>query len=162
MNTITPCLWFDGQAEEAARFYTSVFPDSQITSLNRSPLDWPGGKAGGVILVEFTLMGQPHQALNGGPFTEFNEAVSLSVGCKDQDELDALWDALIADGGAPIQCGWLKDRFGLRWQIVPEEFENMMRSPDSEAVGRSMAAMMDMVKLDMPALRAAFEGRSVS
>lgn len=158
MQKIRPCLWFDGQAEAAAEFYVSLLDDSEILARNRSATDWPGGRAGDVILVEFTLAGQGHLALNGGPYTAFNEAVSLSVSCRDQDEVDRLWSALQADGGEPMQCGWLKDRFGLRWQVVPEEFEAMLRDGDPDRSGRVMAAMMDMVKLDVAALRRAYEG----
>lgn len=110
---ISPCLWFDGEAEEAARFYTSTFPDSRIDHVEKSSIDWPGGKAGDVILVEFTLAGLSYQALNGGPHDGFNNAISLSVVCVDQTEVDRLWGALTANGGKPIQCGWLKDKFGL-------------------------------------------------
>lgn len=155
---LATCLWFDGRAEEAAKFYVSLFPDSAIVALTRGPSDWPGGKAGDVILVSFTLFGQSFQALNGGPFTEFNESVSLSVTCSDQTEVDRYWEALTADGGAPIMCGWLKDRFGLRWQIVPQAFIEMMQNPDQERVTRMMAAMHQMVKLDIAALERAFEG----
>jgi predicted 3-demethylubiquinone-9 3-methyltransferase (glyoxalase superfamily) len=155
---IAPCLWFNGRAEEAARFYTSVFPDSQIDHIQRAAVDYPGGKAGDVILVEFTLAGLSYQALNGGPHDTFNDAVSLSVACRDQAEVDHLWDALTADGGKPVQCGWLKDKFGLAWQIVPTEFVAMMRDPDPARSKRAMQAMMQMVKLDMAALRQAVEG----
>lgn len=158
MDRIRPCLWYDGQAQEAAEFYVSVFPDSRIEAIQHGATDWPGGKAGDVILVEFTLFGQSYQALNGGAFTEFNEAVSLSVRCRDQAELDRIWDALRAGGGEEIQCGWLKDRYGLRWQVVPEEFERMMRDADGDRAARLMNAMVQMVKLDMDALRAAYEG----
>lgn len=158
MPKIRPCLWYDGQAEQAAEFYVSVFPNSRVTAHNTSAVDWPGGKAGDVVLVEFSLDGQEMQALNGGPYTTFNEAVSLSVPCTDQAELDRLWSALLADGGEEMQCGWLKDRFGLRWQLVPEPFEQMMRDADEEQSKRLMAAMMEMVKLDLAALRRAWEG----
>ena len=158
MPPITPCLWFDGQAQEAAEFYVSIFPDSRIDHRNTCATDWPAGKAGDVILVEFTLFGQRYQALNGGPGIEFNEAVSLSVSCKDQAEVDRIWSALLEGGGEEVQCGWLKDRFGVRWQIVPEEFETMLRSPDPVRTGAAMTAMMGMVKLDMAKLGEAFEG----
>lgn len=158
MDKIRPCLWFDGQAEAAAAFYVSVFPDSRIESIVRFPMDWPGGKAGEVVLVEFSMFGQSYQALNGGPDVAFNEAVSLSVRCSDQYEVDRVWDALIAGGGAPVQCGWLKDRFGLRWQVVPEAMEEMMREADPAQSARLMAAMMQMIKLDLAALQAAYDG----
>jgi predicted 3-demethylubiquinone-9 3-methyltransferase (glyoxalase superfamily) len=115
-QTIAPCLWFENEAEEAASFYTSIFPNSYIAYKTTSAADWPGGKAGDVILVEFVLAGQRYQVLNGGAneHAKFNESVSLSVTCEDQAEVDRYWDALTADGGEPIMCGWLKDRCGLR------------------------------------------------
>ncbi|MFD2741333.1 VOC family protein [Sulfitobacter aestuarii] len=155
---ISPCLWFDRQALEAAEFYTSIFAESQIDHIMRSGVDWPAGKAGDVVLVEFTLSGVAHQALNGGPGVDFNEAVSLSVNCRDQAELDRIWDALTAEGGAPIQCGWLKDKYGLRWQLVPEAYWRMTHEGSPEQVQRVMAAMLDMVKMDVAKLKAAFEG----
>lgn len=155
---IAPCLWFDGRAEEAAEFYVSVFPDSHIDYKAMSTIDWPGGKAGRVIMVEFTLAGQRYQTLNGGPHDPFNDAISLSVTCKDQAEVDRLWDALTADGGAPVQCGWLKDKFGVRWQIVPEGFMEMIRDTDPERSKRAMEAMVQMVKLDKAKLKAAYDG----
>lgn len=155
---ISPCLWFDTQAEEAARYYTLVFPDSHIDHVQKSSVDYPGGKAGDVLLVEFTLAGLSYQALNGGPHDRFNDAISLSVLCKDQAAVDRLWDALTADGGTPVQCGWLKDKFGVSWQIVPEEFCTMMRDKDTKKSKRVMEAMMHMVKLDLAKLRQAYEG----
>jgi predicted 3-demethylubiquinone-9 3-methyltransferase (glyoxalase superfamily) len=154
---IAPCLWFDGKAEEAARFYTSLFPDSHIDHVVRSSIDYPGGKAGSVILVEFTLAGLPYQALNGGPHDPFNDAISLSVTCKDQAEVDRLWEALTADGGKPIQCGWLKDKFGVSWQIVPDGLIAMLRDEDPRKSRLVMEAMMPMVKLDLAALRHAYD-----
>ncbi len=156
-QTISPCLWFDGRAEEAARFYTSLFPASRIDHVQRSPIDYPGGKTGDVILVEFTLAGQSYQALNGGPHDTFNDAISLSVTCKDQAEVDRYWDALTADGGKAVMCGWLKDKYGVSWQIVPEAMMVMMRDPDRTKSKRAMEAMMRMVKLDVAALQRAFD-----
>jgi predicted 3-demethylubiquinone-9 3-methyltransferase (glyoxalase superfamily) len=150
-------LWFDGNAELAARFYVSVFPDSRIDFVQRSGIDYPGGKAGDVILVEFTLAGLRYQALNGGSHDKFNDAISLSVACKDQAEVDRLWGALTADGGKPVQCGWLKDKFGVSWQIVPEEFVTMMRDEDPKKVKSAMEAMVQMVKLDVATLKRAFD-----
>jgi predicted 3-demethylubiquinone-9 3-methyltransferase (glyoxalase superfamily) len=121
-------------------------------------VDYPGGKAGDVILVEFTLAALSYQALNGGPHDAFNDAISLSVLCKDQAEVDRLWDALTADGGQPVQCGWLKDKFGVSWQIVPEEFFSMMHDKDRSKSKRVMEVMMEMVKLDVVKLRRAYEG----
>src|SRR3712207_8158471 len=120
-DKITPVLWFDGNGEEAANFYVSLLPDSRIDRVTRSPADYPSGKEGDVITVDFTLAGRQYQVLNGGPNFKFNEAVSFMIHCKDQAEVDRLWDALTADGGQPVQCGWLKDRYGLFWQICPEQ-----------------------------------------
>jgi predicted 3-demethylubiquinone-9 3-methyltransferase (glyoxalase superfamily) len=156
-SKIAPCLWFDSKAEEAALFYVSIFPDSRIDHIQRSAVDYPGGKVGDVILVEFTLAGSRYQALNGGSQTKFNDSISLSVACKDQAEVDRLWDALTADGGRPVQCGWLKDKFGVPWQIVPEEFVTMMRDKDPTKSKNAMQAMMQMVKLDVAELKRAFD-----
>jgi predicted 3-demethylubiquinone-9 3-methyltransferase (glyoxalase superfamily) len=156
-SKIAPCLWFDGNAEQAAGFYVSVFPDSRIDYIQRSAVDYPGGKAGDVILVEFSLAGSSYQALNGGSHDKFNDMISLSVTCKDQAEVDKLWEKLTADGGKPVQCGWLKDKFGVSWQIVPEEFVAMMRDEDPKKSKRVMEAMMQMVKLDIAQLRRAFD-----
>jgi predicted 3-demethylubiquinone-9 3-methyltransferase (glyoxalase superfamily) len=155
---ISPCLWFDGRAEEAAEFYTSIFPDSQIDHTWRTSIDTPGAKEGEVILVEFTIAGLSYQALNGGPHDQFNDAISLSVTCKDQAEVDRLWNALTADGGRPVQCGWLKDKFGVSWQIVPEALPRMMKDKDPAKSKRVMEAMMQMVKLDVRKLERAYEG----
>lgn len=157
-HKIAPCLWFDGNAEEAAEFYVSVFPSSCIEQVSRCQMDWPGGKAGDAILVTFTLAGQTHQALNGGPNVDFNESVSLSVTCEDQSEVDRYWEALTVDGGEPIQCGWLKDKFGMRWQIVPRAFVEMMHDSDPDRTRRVMEAMMQMVKLDVAELKKAYDG----
>jgi len=155
---IKPCLWFDGNAEDAAEFYVSVFPNSRIDARSTSGIDWPGGKAGDCILVDFTLDGLNYQAMNGGPGPAFNDAMSQSVSCADQAEMDRLWNALQTDGGEPVMCGWLKDRFGVRWQIVPREFEAMIRDNDPERSMRAMAALSEMVKLDVAKLKAAYEG----
>ena len=157
---LMPCLWFDGTAEEAARFYVSVFPDSRIDHVHKSTIAWPAGKPGDTLLVEFTILGQRHQALNGGPNenARFNESVSLSVACEDQAEVDRYWNALIADGGRPIQCGWLADRYGLRWQIVPRLMSELLADPDRARAKRAMEAMLHMVKLDVAALDAAAKG----
>ncbi len=157
---IAPCLWFDRHAEEAAMFYTAIFPDSRIDHVQRSPIDYPGGKAGDVILVEFTLAGQRYQALNGGPHHPFTDAISLSVTCQDPAEVDRYWDALTAEGGTAVMCGWLKDKYGVSWQIVPEAMMAMMRDADPAKSKRAMEAMMHMVKLDIAALQRAFDGLS--
>lgn len=154
---ISPCLWFDRQAEEAAKFYTSIFPDSRIDDIMRSSVDTPGAKTGETLLVDFTIAGQKYQALNGGPHDRFNDAISLSVTCKDQAEVDRLWEALITDGGRPVQCGWLKDKFGVSWQIVPEGLLKMINDKDRQKSKRVMEAMMHMVKLDIDELQKAYD-----
>lgn len=155
-QTISPCLWFDREAEEAARFYVSVFPDSRIDRVSRSPADYPGGKAGDVLVVAFTLAGQSYQALNGGPHDLFNDAISLAVSCRDQNEVDHFWAALTAAGGMPVQCGWLKDRYGVSWQIVPEALPQMLADKDALRARRVMEAMLNMVKLDIDTLQRAY------
>ena len=157
-DKITPVLWFDRNGEEAANFYVSLLPDSRIDRVTRSPADYPNGSEGDVITVDFTLAGRQYQVLNGGPNFKFNEAVSFMIHCKDQAEVDRLWEALTADGGQPVQCGWLKDRFGLFWQICPEEMLAMLASEDRAAARRAFEAMMTMVKLDLAQLKRAFEG----
>ena len=159
MPTITPCLWFDhGAAEEAATFYTTLFPDSRITNVDRSAADNPSTRKGDVLTVEFTISGRPFIALNGGPEFPFTEAISLSIDCQDQAEVDRYWDALIADGGQPSVCGWLKDRWGVSWQVVPRQLNEYLRSGDAAASERTMKAMLEMKKLDVAKLREAFEG----
>lgn len=155
---LAPCLWFDGKALEAARFYVSLLPGSRIDRVMPSPIDWPNGTVGDVLLVEFTLAGTAYQALNGGPGTPFTQAVSLSVGCRDQAEIDRLWDALCADGGRPLQCGWLTDRYGLSWQVVPAEFGRWMTESGEDARARIMNAVVSMTKLDYRALERARDG----
>ena len=158
MSKIAPCLWFDGKAEEAANFYVSLLPDSRIDRVLRSPADNPSTPKGGVILVEFTLAGQRFSALNGGPQFSFTEAVSFMIECEDQAEVDRLWDALIADGGAPSACSWLKDRFGLSWQIVPKALMARLNDPDRAGAERAMQAMFGMTKIDIAAIERAFAG----
>ena len=150
---VATCLWFDGKAEEAANFYVSLIPGSKVASVMRLEA---GGPA---LLVEFTLGGAPYQALNGGPIYRLNEAASLAVLTKDQEETDRLWTKLLEGGGSESRCGWLKDRFGLSWQIVPEAFRRMMGSPDRAASSRVMQAMFGMKKLDVAALEKAFRGQ---
>lgn len=159
MRTPYPCLWFDGKAEEAAAFYTSVFPDSHIDKVVRTPADTPGNKAGDVITVEFTLFGDStFVGLNGGPDFQFDEAVSFIVPCEDQAEVDHYWDALVDGGGEHSVCGWLKDRFGVAWQVTPRQLNQMTESPDREAAARAMEAMLKMTKIDIEKLREAYEG----
>jgi predicted 3-demethylubiquinone-9 3-methyltransferase (glyoxalase superfamily) len=162
MDKILPCLWFDGEAEEAAAFYVSLLPDSGIGAVNRSPADYPSGKAGDVLTVEFTLAGRRYVALNGGPEFAFTEALSLQIHCENQGEVDRLWDSLLESGGEALQCGWIKDRWGLSWQITPRELPEMIASPDREAARRAMESMMTMVKLDIAELRQAFAGEAAS
>jgi predicted 3-demethylubiquinone-9 3-methyltransferase (glyoxalase superfamily) len=157
MTTIAPCLWFDGKAEEAARFYVSLLPDSRIDSVVPYYFEAPGGKPGDVMMVEFTLAGQSYLALNGGPAFQFTPAVSLCVSCEDQAEIDRLWDAL-CDGGAPGRCGWLTDRYGVSWQIVPKMATEMMKGKNAEKIRRTFATLMTMNKFDLEALRKAFDG----
>jgi predicted 3-demethylubiquinone-9 3-methyltransferase (glyoxalase superfamily) len=155
MAKITPCLWFDGKAEEAAEFYASLLPDSRVDSVWRSPADTPSGPAGMVLLVDFTLAGQQFQGLNGGPDFRFNEAISFVIECEDQAEVDRLWDTLTSDGGEPGPCGWLKDRFGVSWQIVPRELNEMVQDPDQKRARRAMEAMLKMGKIEVDELRQA-------
>ncbi len=155
---ITPCLWFAGNAAEAARFYTAIFPASSIDKVQTAPGDTPGNKEGEVLIVLFTLAGCRFQALNGPPADTFNNAVSFSVDCADQAEVDHYWDALLADGGQPIACGWLKDRFGLSWQIVPRRLPELIADPDPARAKRALDAMMEMVKIDIAAIEAAAGG----
>jgi predicted 3-demethylubiquinone-9 3-methyltransferase (glyoxalase superfamily) len=152
---IAPCLWFDGNAEEAVRFYTSVFANSSVDQVQRSTIDYPGGKVGSVLIIKFTLAGQSYLALNGGPSEKFNNAISLSADCEDQAEVDRLWTALTADGGKPGQCGWLKDKFGLSWQIVPRRLPELLSDPDTAKARRVMQAMVQMVKIDIAQIEAA-------
>lgn len=155
MRKVYPCLWFNGRAEEAARFYTGLLPDSHVDKVWRSPADTPSGPAGMVLVVDFTLAGQPFQGLNGGPDFTFNESVSFVIECDDQSEVDRLWDSLTVDGGAPGPCGWLKDRFGLSWQIVPRRLNELVSDPDPDRARRAMEAMLEMGKLDVAELERA-------
>lgn len=155
MQKIIPCLWFDGQAEAAARFYTSLLPDSRVDRVMRSPTDTPSGPAGTVLMVEFTLAGQKYVGLNGGPQFPFTEAVSFQIMCADQAEVDRLWAALTADGGSPSACSWLKDRWGLSWQIVPTRLIELIQDPDPARAKRAMEAMMTMTKIDIAAIERA-------
>jgi predicted 3-demethylubiquinone-9 3-methyltransferase (glyoxalase superfamily) len=158
LEKITPNLWFDGNAEEAATFYVSLFPDSRIDQVVRSPADNPSTARGEVVVVEFTLAGQPYAGINGGPQYSFTEAVSFAIECDDQAEVDRYWDLLIADGGSAGRCGWCKDRFGLSWQITPKRLRQLLASPDREAAERTMQAMLGMEKIETAALERAFRG----
>ncbi|HET9754913.1 MAG TPA: VOC family protein [Candidatus Limnocylindrales bacterium] len=158
MAKITPCLWFDHQAEEAASFYTSLFPNSRVDKVVRSAADNPSTPAGAVLTVEYTLDGSPFIGLNGGPDFVFNEAVSFTIDCKDQAEVDRYWDALVQGGGEHSVCGWLKDRFGVSWQVVPRQLNEMLESDDRAAAARAMEAMLKMEKIEVEKLREAYEG----
>jgi predicted 3-demethylubiquinone-9 3-methyltransferase (glyoxalase superfamily) len=157
MSKITPCLWFDGEAEEAANFYVSLLPDSKIEVVQRNMSDGRGGKAGTVLLVEFTLAGQRFMALNGGMRFEYTHAVSFKIDCADQAEVDRLWEALTANGGEPGRCGWLKDRFGVSWQIVPTALAKYLGGADRAGAQRALQAMLAMGKLDIDGLKTAYE-----
>jgi predicted 3-demethylubiquinone-9 3-methyltransferase (glyoxalase superfamily) len=149
-------LWYAKEAEEAARFYASVFPDSRVDRVWVLPSDSPSGPAGSVKVVDFTLLGQRFQAITAGPHHEFNDAISIVVLCDDQAELDRYWNALLEGGGKPQACGWLIDRFGLRWQIAPAVLDEMMRDGDAARSKRVAEAMLKMVKLDIAALEKAY------
>jgi len=157
MSKITPCLWFDGEAEEAAQFYVSLLPDSRIERVQKNVMDGPAGKAGTVLVVEFTLAGQRFIALNGGTRFEYTHAISFAVDCADQAEVDRLWDAL-SRGGTVERCGWLKDRYGVSWQIVPTVLPQMLGDADPAKARRVMQAMMQMIKLDIDGLGRAYDG----
>jgi len=154
---IIPCLWFDKQAEEAADFYVSLLPDSRIDAVIRSPGDYPSGQAGDVLLVEFTLAGNRYTALNGGPHFNFTEAISLQIDCEDQAEVDRLSDALSAVPEAE-QCGWVKDRYGLSWQIIPEAMIRYLADPDPGVRTRVFEAMMQMKRLNVAEIERAAAG----
>lgn len=155
MQKITPCLWFDGKAEEAANFYTGIFRNSRIGEVMRCGDAGPGPR-GSVLAVEFQLEGQDFIALNGGPMFSYSPAISLFVNCETQEEIDALWEKLL-QGGEPRQCGWLTDRYGVSWQIVPTLLGVLLKDRDADKAGRVMAAMLKMVKLDIGSLKQAYE-----
>jgi predicted 3-demethylubiquinone-9 3-methyltransferase (glyoxalase superfamily) len=157
VSRVTPFLWFDGQAEEAAVFYVSLFPDSRIVNVTRSGAAGPGPE-GAARSVTFELDGRPFIALNGGPHFKFSEAVSFSVSCSTQEEVDRYWNAL-SEGGQEGRCGWLKDRWGLSWQVTPTALGQMLSDPDPSRSRRTMEAMLQMKKLDIEELRRAYEGR---
>lgn len=152
MAKLFPCLWFDGKAEEAANFYVTLLPDSHVDKVWRTPADTPAGPAGTVLTVDFTLASQPFQGLDGGPDFKFNEAVSFVINCDDQAEVDRLWDALTANGGEPGPCGWVKDRFGLSWQITPRRLDELLNDPDPDRARRAMEAMLKMGKIEVAEL----------
>jgi predicted 3-demethylubiquinone-9 3-methyltransferase (glyoxalase superfamily) len=165
VRSITPCLWFDTQAEEAARYYTGIFKNSKMGKIARYPeagREVHGKRAGTVMTVAFELNGQPFTALNGGPQFKFNEALSLQIMCKDQEELDYYWNTLTQGGDPKAQvCGWLKDKYGVSWQVVPTAMADLMADPDQEKTGRVMEAMLQMKKIDIAELQRAFDGEPV-
>jgi len=156
MQTITPCIWFDDQAEAAAEFYVSVVPNSRILRMLRPP--GPDGSPGAVIGVDFVLDGVAMQGINGGPMFPLSPAFSLVVSAPTQPEIDDLWEKLLADGGEPSQCGWLTDKFGLSWQVIPPLLLDYLADPDPVRAGRVMQAMLTMTKIEIPALQAAYDG----
>ena len=158
MAKIAPCLWFDGAAEEAANFYASVFPDSSVDTVNRATEDWPGGKKGVALTVEFTVLGASFVGLNGGPMFRFNEAVSFQVYTDTQEETDRYWDAIVGNGGAENACSWCRDKYGVHWQIVPRALMAAISNPDRAAAGRALDAMNTMTRIDIAAIEAAVKG----
>src|SRR5262245_2448892 len=159
---IAPCLWFTKSAEEAARFYASTFPDSRVIAVHKSPSDYPDGKAGDVLTVDFTVLGQRFVGLNGGPMFTFDEAVSFQVFTDSQEETDRYWNAIVGNGGQESACSWCKDRFGLSWQIVPRALIAAITDPDTAAAKRAMDAMMTMKKIDIARIEAARRGDLVA
>ncbi|MGN6789181.1 MAG: VOC family protein [Rhodanobacteraceae bacterium] len=155
---IAVCLWFDGRAEEAADFYARTFPDSRVDAVHRAPGDYPSGKQGDVIMVEFTVLGMACLALNGGPQFKFDEAVSLQVYTRDQAETDRLWNAIVGNGGEESACGWCKDKFGLSWQITPRALMEAVSDSDPAASKRAFEAMMTMRKIDIATIESARRG----
>lgn len=154
---ITPCLWFNGEAEAAATFYVSLLPNSRIDRIFRAPTETPSGAAGSVLTVEFTLAGNSYLGLNGGPQYKFNEAVSFQIHCENQAEVDRLWNAIKPDG-QEMACGWIKDKWGLTWQIVPTRLTELIKDTDPLRARRAMEAMMTMIKIDIAALERAADG----
>ncbi len=158
MDKIIPCLWYNHDAEEAANFYVTLLPDSEIQNVVRSPADTPSNKAGDVLVVEFTLAGRPYIGLNGGPLFRFSEAVSFQIRTEDQAETDRLWDAIVSNGGEESMCGWCKDRWGLSWQITPKRLLELNADPDPARARRAMEAMLKMRKIDIAAVERAADG----
>ena len=159
---IAPCLWFNKNAEEAAKFYAATFPDSKVIAVHRAPRDYPSGKAGDVLTVDFTVLGQRFLALNGGPEFTFNESVSFMVYTDTQEETDRYWNAIVGSGGQESMCGWCKDKFGLSWQITPRALMAAVTDSDTAAAKRAMDAMMTMKKIDIAAIEAARAGATAS
>ena len=157
MTHATLCLWYDGTAEEAATFYAATFPDSHVSAVHRAPGDYPMGKAGDALTVEFTVLGIPCIGLNGGPMVKHSEAFSFQIATADQAETDRYWDAIVGNGGAESQCGWCKDKWGLSWQITPTALTDAMAA-GGEVAGRAFQAMMTMTKIDVAKIEAAVRG----
>ena len=155
---IVPCLWFNKNAEEAAKFYAATFPDSRVPAVQKAPGDYPNGKANDVLTVEFTVLGQQFVGLNGGPEFTFDEAISFQVFTDTQEETDRYWNAIVGSGGQESVCGWCKDKFGLSWQIVPRALTAAMNDPDTAAAKRAMDAMMKMKNIDIATIEAARRG----
>jgi predicted 3-demethylubiquinone-9 3-methyltransferase (glyoxalase superfamily) len=158
-HKIVPSLWYAKEAEEAARFYASIFPDSRVDSVWSLPAESPSGPAGSVKLVNFTLFGQPFQAMAAGPHHDFNDAISFTVNCTSQQEVDKYWNAILENGGKPSACGWINDRYGVRWQIVPTRLLELMQDKDPVKARRVAEEMLKQVKLDVARLEAAYDGR---
>ena len=156
---IVPALWYVKEAEEAARFYASIFPDSRVDSVQTLPTDSPSGPPGSVVLVAFTLFGQPFSAMAAGPHHDFNDAISFMVQCGSQAEVDKYWDAIVEAGGKPQACGWIMDRWGVRWQITPTLLLELIGHPDRAKAKRAADEMMKQVKLDIGKIEAAFNGK---
>jgi predicted 3-demethylubiquinone-9 3-methyltransferase (glyoxalase superfamily) len=157
MELIT-CLWFNGNAREAATFYTSIFPDSELADNWLAPTETPGNRQGEEVVVNFQIFGKPFIALNGGPQFPHSEAVSFQIPCNDQDEIDRYWDLLTADGGEESQCGWLKDKFGVSWQVTSPQMMKYLGGPDPSGSARATEAMLKMKKIDLKELQKAYEG----
>jgi len=155
---LTTCLWFNGNAREAAEYYTSIFPDASIDTEWNAPTDTPGNSQGEEVFVEFTIFGQKFVGLNGGPRFPHSEAVSFQIPCRDQEEIDFYWDALTRDGGEESQCGWLKDKFGLSWQVISPELMTYLGGPNPEGAQRATQAMLAMTKIKLAELQRAYEG----
>ena len=156
---LTTCLWFNGRAREAANFYASIFPDSSVADNWIAPTDTPGNKQGEEVIVNFTIFGQPFIGLNGGSQFPHSEAISFQIPCKDQSEIDKYWEILTADGGQESQCGWLKDKFGISWQVVSSEMGKYLGGPDAQGSQRATQAMLEMKKIDLAAMEKAYLGK---
>lgn len=161
-NDLRNCLWFDGAAEEAARFYAATFPDSSVDAVRKAPADFPGGKAGDVLTVDFTVLGRRCIGLNGGPMFKPNEAVSFMIVTEDQAETDLYWNAIVHNGGAESACGWCRDRWGFSWQITPRQLMDALAHPDPSVVKRAFDSMLTMTKIDVARIEAAVAGAAPS